>query len=385
MKLENNNNILVNRRLFNKYISKRKNRRFSYKTIKKTQQALMHLEKSLGDTSLKKIKIEHFNNFRKYLDELTYRSKLISNNTKINIISQLRLFFEDLKEQPGFRRIITKDFLDCWQLSPREKQVLKNSMGKKIKVFPRKNEITSIIFNIPTNRIIFRRARALIAFIFLTGARISAAVSMLLGLFNPAERLVTQDPKKGVKTKNGKFILTTIPDFDANLYKILLDWTEELKVSGFGPNDPLFPKAVSEKTEGFLEFTISKELKKEKLSSSTAERIVKEWCSQAGYPQFHAHLFRDSHIYYGLKLARTAKEMKAISINVGHENIETTMREYADLAPEEVHKTILNLTTAGEIDSIPSELQEKFKDFLKVFDINLYEKFYNKKYEEEKK
>ena len=373
-----NNHQNLNRRIYNRYIKKRERRRFSNKTVKKTRQALDHMEKSLTGKALKTIGIGDFENFMEYLNNLKYRGKPISESSKINIISQLRLFFEDLREQPGFKRSITKDFMDCWELSPREKQTLRNSKTRKIKKYPKMDEIWAIINKIPEDKITNRRDRALIAFLFLTGARISAAASIPLDLFDPENRTVTQDPNRGVETKFSKKIITTIPNFDKDLYEILVAWERELQSAGFESDSPLFPKAMPYKENNAIEYSLSIEMAKERISAKTAERIVKKACENAGFPQYHAHSFRDSHIYYGIIMARTVRELIAISINVGHETLDTTLREYANLAPEEVHEIILNLSKEEIGNAIPRDLYEKFKDFLRLFDEDRYRKYYDK-------
>ncbi|MDP8267886.1 MAG: site-specific integrase [Candidatus Tenebribacter davisii] len=375
MEKKKNNNIAFNRRIFNSYLKSRERGGFSLKTIDKSEQAITHLEKYLNGTSLKKIKAETFNGFRAYLDKQTYRGEPISSNTKVNIISQIHKLFEYLSEQKGYKRIIEKDVLNCWRLSPSEKQSMKN-IGRKVKSYPKLKDIEKIINDIPTERIIDRRDRALIAYLTLTASRIYAAVTMTIGRFDPEQREVYQDPNMGVKTKNSKYIPTTIPRYFNKFYIIFTEWIQELKSLGFEDCDPMFPIAKSNKDGEMLEFSKSNCLLKDKIAMITGEKIVKERCRNSGYERYHAHSFRDSHIYYGLKAARNGLEVKVVGLNVGHESINTTLKQYADLSPLEVHDTILKMgkVTGG---SIPKELEEKFKDFLRVFDIDLFNKYYS--------
>ena len=374
--MKKKNTPIKNDRHYWKYFVYRKRCGLSEKTIKKTQQAINHLKNFLEGKSLYELEPDDFNHFRSYLSDLTYRGKRISSNTIVNTISQLKLFFEYLGAKPEFQEVIDQEFMATWNLSPSEKQTLKN-IGKKIKKFPTLDQIKNVLSSITTRTAVNRRNRCLILFCFLTGARISAAVTMKIGLLDLEKRVVTQDPDQGVETKKRKLIITTIPKFNEEYYQILIEWIQELLNAGFNDDDPLFPVAAIEKKEDMLEFEISNGFIKEFLSVSSAEANIKKLFINAGYGDYHAHSFRDSHIHYASEMARSPNDLKAISMNVGHENIGITLKYYSVLSSNDVHERINALTEDG-FKSIPKELEEKFKSVLKILDPELYNKYYGK-------
>jgi len=372
--MERDKFIEENGRLYKKYDDYRRRCGFSEKTIKKSQQAINHLKNYIGNKALTSIRKENFNDFRTYLNNLEYRGKKISSNTKINTISQLKLFFEFIGLKPEFKEIIDPEFMATWNLSPSERQVMKN-VGKKIKKYPKIEEIEGIISTHPTTKAVDRRNLNLTGYCFLTGARISAAVSMKTGLVDLEKRIVTQDPNQGVNTKNKKLIITTIPTLNEKYFQMLVKWIQELHDAGFVDDDPLFPLAAIEKNGDMLEFDISSGYIKESISEITGESIIKNLFINAGFCDYHAHSLRDSHIYYVSEMARNANDIKAISLNVGHENIGTTFRNYSDLSNVEVHNRILGLGKIG-LMNIPEELEKKFKSILEILDPELYSKYY---------
>lgn len=365
-----------NRRAVDRYIRKKLRQRFSEKTIKKIEQAIGHYLNSLEGKSFKKMNNDDFDKFMKYLETLTYKGKPISENTKINSISHIRRFLENLRECPGYRKSITRDFMDNWIISPGEKRSRKNR-GKKNKPIPSKEDLRKIISLIVLMTIIGRRDRALLAYLFITGARISAAITMKLGLVDIEKKIVHQNYTSGVETKFGYDIETTIPNIYPELTAIFFDWVKELYELGFTALDPLFPKGKPAKKEGYSEFTKSTDLSHEMLSMTSAERIVKSCCRKAGFPEYHCHSFRDAHIYYAFKLARNGIEMKAISRNVGHLSLGTTDREYAGMTDEEVHDIMFNLKPTQGLNDIPKELFEKFWSVLKAIDKDQYDLYFS--------
>jgi integrase len=352
---------------FKKYIDYRKMRGFSNKTLKKSEQAIDHLKAFLGDKSLHQLKTEDAAGFRQYLETCRYKDRKLSQNTIVNMLSQIKLFFEYLQGMKEFSGQIGQEFMGMLSLSPSQKQSRRN-IGKRIKKFPKIPAIRKILSAIDKNKILGRRDSALISYLFLTGARISAAVTMRIGLLNLKSRVANQDPAKGVEVKFSKLIETTMPDFDNNIFELLRRWIKELKSLGYTDDDPLFPSAEANKETGINEFQISKALTKHPLTASSSERIIKECCRKAGYGQYHAHSFRDSHIYHALDMATNGLDIKAVSANVGHENVVITMTKYADMTADEVHGRILNLGKSDKSSLHDSAILHMFEEIKQKLD-----------------
>ena len=201
---------------------------------------------------------------------------------------------------------------------------------------------------------------------------------MKYGLFDVENRIANQSFSKGVKTKYGKEIVTTMPDFDSEFYEILVIWHYELGAMGFGQDDPLFPRMAPCKEE-YLCYSESNTLSKDLLTARAMYTLVKAAFINAGFSNYHCHSFRDSHIFYGIKAARNIQDLKAISLNVGHEKIGTTIRDYGGLAGEEVHNTILQMSKRQVFAtfSLSPEKEEKLLTILKLVDTDLYTDYVN--------
>jgi len=363
------------RRAIERYI--RSLRIKSPKTEKKKIQYCEYLREYLESIgkSIKEINYKDLNGCVNFLEQKTHKGKQLAQTTLLSTLLEIYNFLEFLSHISGYKRAINYEIVQFFKLSSSEKRKLRGTV-KKTKYYPTIDKIHQIIDSISSDTFLGKRLIALIVYLFLTGSRIEAATTLRIGLVDILKRMVFQDPQKGVKTKFGKYIETTIPNFDENLFEILIDWINELKSLGFGEDAPLFPKSKISKKENYLEFSESTSLDSEFLSPSTLSKDVKEACMNAGFKDFHCHSFRDSHIYYGLEASRNYLEIKAVSLNVGHESVETTIRYYSTLAPEEVHEIILKLGITNNEYGIPAELEETFKRFLKALNEEQYKKYY---------
>jgi integrase/recombinase XerD len=363
-----------NMRLYNRYLKGLG--RQSEKTKKKVMQYLIYLEEHLAGKPIKKITPNDVTDFQDSLDNRTYNSKPIAGSTKFGAVNTIGKFFSWLSHITGYKTVITYEITNYFKLSRQEKKAVRGE--KKIKRYPTLEEVKDITEKIPTDNILGRRIRALICYLFLTGARIEATSTMQLGLVDLNNRIVFQHPEKNVRTKYGKKIETTIPYVDESLFEILKGYCEELIGLGFCKDDPLFPKAESEKQEGELAFKVSSTLAREFMSEKSMSKLVKVACLKAGYGQYHCHSFRDSHLSYMLSMAKTPQELKAVSLNVGHENVSTTIEEYADISTEAVHYAILAMSkpTENDFNSLPNEAKKLAIDLIKVARPDIHKKYF---------
>jgi hypothetical protein len=102
-------------------------------------------------------------------------------------------------------------------------------------------EIRRVIGLMPTTTDTERRDRAVVAFIAITGARVSAVASFRLGHINIERRVVFQDARD-VRTKFRKTFETWFFPVGDDLEQIIVDWVRFLlNDKGWGTHDPLFP------------------------------------------------------------------------------------------------------------------------------------------------
>ncbi len=102
--------------------------------------------------------------------------------------------------------------------------------------------IRRVIEAMPSDTDIQKRDRALVAFVIVSGARDNAVASFRLKHVDPVARIVTQEPRDGVRTKFSKTLRTGFFPVGEDLVAIVTDWTAHLKDKLlFGPDDPAVP------------------------------------------------------------------------------------------------------------------------------------------------
>jgi integrase len=184
----------------------------------------------------------------------------------------------------------------------------------------------------PSGTVIERRNRALLAFLFLTGSREGAAISLPLRNLDLRNGCVQFDGRY-VDTKFGKSFSTGFYPFGELAEKILGDWATELTdVHLFSVADPLFPKTkvavgMSHKFEAA---GISREPWK---SASSAATIFKQAFADAGLLPFSPHRVRDTMVDLANVHCRTPEDFKAWSQNMGHDDVLTTFSSYGSVPP----------------------------------------------------
>jgi integrase len=196
---------------------------------------------------------------------------------------------------------------------------------------PTFEEIKIIIQSIKGENDLELRDRALISLAVITGARISALASLLMKSFDKKENILYQSPKDGVKTKSTKLIPTVFfPIGWGEPERYFIEWYEYLESKGFKSDDPIFPatlNCLSDKNDNSGKDSIGKKLWS---GSGSARRIFQKRCLNAGVPYFNPHSFRHSVVDIFTERNLTAKQQKALSVNLGHESITTTFDSYGN-------------------------------------------------------
>ncbi len=204
-----------------------------------------------------------------------------------------------------------------------------------------------------------RRARAAMVFLYLSGMRIGAFVSLPLQAVNIRELTVNQFPSLGVKTKLDKSATTYLWDIP-ELLKVIQDWDNEVR-SILPPTGFWFAPLSS--TTGEIDPSI-KSIGEHRIT--LARKNFKAWLEQEDLPYHSPHKFRHGHIQYGNAHANNISQMKAVSLNVMHSSMKITDASYSNLQDKEVKSIIsgLNKNTSTNNDNDDSEIFKKFKKFL---------------------
>ena len=188
----------------------------------------------------------------------------------------------------------------------------------------------------PTNALWEQRVKAAAIFLFLSGMRIGAFVTLPLSAVDLKTRTVKQWPQLGVKTKNRKHettYLLNIPD----LLKVVAEWDNKVR-DATNNNGYWFP-LLSSKT-GEIEST-HKPVGKHR--NMRARSDLKKWLNSVGLPYHSPHKFRHGFAVYGIKQAQDMADFKAVSMNLMHSNMSITDGIYSILSQQDMGERIANL------------------------------------------
>jgi len=299
----------------------------SDKTMKVRESALWKYDDFHKSQDYKRFNAEVAKGFKKYLGNYkTKQGDNLSLSTVYNILRHVKDFFKWLSTQSGYKSRIHLDDVAYLRLTKKENRI---ATSPKMPRYPSLEYIKKIcLFEV--NNDIDMRDRALIAFTALSGMRDLAIVTLPIGCFNIETLLVEQLPSRGVKTKFSKTIYTTLFSFDKSLLQYILDWENYLrKEMLFDNSKPLFPATRIEQKSEFQHSFIAKGISKDFWSNAGPMRkVFKKRALEQELEYFSPHKFRHFAISQANKYAVGAEQMKAISQNVGHENLSTTFYGY---------------------------------------------------------
>lgn len=307
--------------------------------------------------------------FKKWLQKRQTKGKPLSVTTYCTYLRYLHKFFLWLSWQPGYKSKITIDTLDYLKPSGKEERIATQYIPRN---FPPLEYVIKLTGSIKINSEIDIRDRALISFTLLSGMRDKAIISLPLGCFDENELAISQNPKLGVQTKFSKHIPTTLFIFDNSLLDYVIEWVKLLKSKGYGSQDPLFPRAKTDKGEEDLSFETASEVEPVFWQGTGRIReIFKNRAKEANMPYYPPHTFRHLAVSLALKHCKNGEEMKAISQNFGHEHIATTLSDYANYPPQRLSEIIKNIDFSGKPrETIEEKIEEKFDELMKKLEKN---------------
>ncbi len=254
----------------------------------------------------------------------------------VSYILQLKKFFDWLGEQAVPCRQKIKQAAQYLTIS---KDIRKSAEQPTEKEVPDFDDLKQLFNSISVETEIDRRDRAIIAFLLLSGIRVNALITLPVKSIDIEKGCVKQFPSLGVKTKFSKPIETFLFKFDENMYAEIIDWVRYLKdLKGFEDGMPLFPrnKLLATNNTSFID-------DKPWAGESSVIKMLKKRFSQCGVKYYSPHRFRDLTVKLGLLASENALQVKAVSQNLGHEHVATTLCQYSTLRSNQLKKTIQNL------------------------------------------
>lgn len=209
------------------------------------------------------------------------------------------------------------------------------------------------IARLPISTIHDKRAQAAICFLYLSGMRITAFLTLPLTCVDLQSRKIEQNPGKGVITKNRKSAVTTLLPIP-ELFEVVKAWDEQVRRT-LSLDSPWFAYINN--------FDQVKPPKKDYQDRVNGRRMacikgMKRLCTLANVAYKSPHKLRHGHAVYGIKHARDMRELKAISQNLMHSSISITDGIYGNLKNEDIMETIAGLASKpGASDNIRVVLQ----------------------------
>ena len=284
----------------------------------------------------------------------------VDGTSKACALAALKEFFKWLAWRPGFKSKIHVPDIDYFNPS------IKNSAkakAAKLRDFPSLEQVRAVIAVMPSETVIDRRNRALIALAILTGIRDRALVSLSIRHLDLTKTtpLVRQEPDR-VETKFSKSINTYFFPLGGDLNDMVVQWIEELcTVHLFAPNDPVFPQTKVGQGED-MSFQVTGIEPIHWSDASPVRTIFMEVFARAELPYFPPHSFRHTLGHLMQTACRTPEQIKAWSQNLGHENIATTLTSYGTIDPHRQGDVIAGISL--EAKEPDSEVLTKIRELL---------------------
>ena len=340
----------------------KESRGLSETSIDVAANALARFEGSTRWKSFKAFHYEQASAFKRQLGAQVGRrsGEPLSKATIRQTLAALKAFFEWLSAQPGFRARIVYTDASYFNLSLKDATIARSTREARI---PTLEQIQRVLHSMPRETEIERRNRAMFALAALTAARADALASMRMRHIDIEARCVTQDARQ-VRTKFSKSFPTFFVDIGGDACAIVAEWVHYLQRERlWGPNDPLFP-ATLVVLDSDTKFAAAGLDRKGWRNSAAVRKIFRDAFKVAGLPYSNPHTFRSTLARFGEQTCRTPEEFKALSQNIGHEDVMTTFRSYGEVPVDRQAAIIRSLRVRNPDVSDRSKLAEDIAEFL---------------------
>lgn len=221
-------------------------------------------------------------------------------------------------------------------------QSLRTSRARSEAAVIRKREVYTLedvmkLVSVPAKSTAERRLRAGVAFLFLSGMRVGAFVTLPINCVNLRQNQIIQDPGQGVHTKNSKAGVTHLLGSIPELLGIVEEWDGEIRMAL--PGDAYWYAHL----DRFGELTTEKPKGNRYNSRHDFRDSLVALCERAGVEYLSPHKLRHGFTVYAYKRATTRAQTKAVSQNLMHSDEATTDRIYAKLTDDDVKDIISSL------------------------------------------
>ena len=264
------------------------------------------------------------------------KSKPLSLNTISKNLDTVREFLNWLREEKGYK--FRASWIDYhFKLTRSERNNLNVSKSNKGTPYYTVEEVSAIA-KTPVSTLLEERTRMSCVFLWLTGMRIGAFVTLPRLAVNLEEHTVHQNPLHGTHTKLGKSAITSILDVPDHpeLFELLRAWEE--KIRDVVPPTGMWYANISPLT-GKLEPSVHVG----KNRDSGFRKDLAAFLEKVGIGYKNPHMFRHGHIHFLRSRARNVGEIAAIAKNT----MQTipTMLSYAELGQEDANSIVRSLSS----------------------------------------
>ncbi len=301
-------------------------------SIDKARAAIRGFEESTKFKSFRKFNRQQAADFRDYLGKQknAKTGKPLGFSTVDATLRLVKGFFHWLVSRTGFRRVLTYADVEYFNNTRKAGRVAHEQRDIP---YPSMRQAAHAFQAMPFEDEFQMRDKALFAFFMLTGARDGAVASLKLKHVNIELGHVFQDARE-VKTKAAKTIHCQFFPVDPAYRACFTAWLTYLReVKLFGPEDALFPKARVGVVEG-QGFTNLGLARTGFANASKINAIIRGAFAAVQMPQYTPHAFRKTLTHYGDEICPNREAFKAWSMNLGHENVATTINSYLPVTTE---------------------------------------------------
>jgi len=353
------NSALKNAKVIRRYIEYlREAKRRSESTIRAVERAIRLYETSTKDADFAVFSRSRVRQFASWLEERQTSSRQI-----YQIYNHLKAFFHWLAFQAGYKSRIDVSDIEYLSLDRRQMQEV---ISPDTVDWPSKEYVMKLARSIEPITEIDKRDRAIISFLLLSGMRDMAVATLPVGCFDPHNLEVSQYPDKGVATKFSKRFVSRFFVFDEELLGFVVDWTNYLtNKRQYSSKNPLFPRTRvfrSEETSEFRALEVEPVFWK---SAGPIREILKSRSKKASMTYYKPHSFRHAASQLALRQCTSPEEIRAVSQNLGHENVGTTLTSYGKLDGQRVHRVVESIDfQASSLKKLDPQLISQLQAFI---------------------
>lgn len=331
-------------------------------TVDRAAQALARFELHTGSAPFTSFDKDQAVSFKaSLLAETNQRSgALLAKTSVLATLHPVKEFFTWLAGLPGYRSKIDK--AAAIYLTPSRRDAM-GARSRLERAVPSVDQMRVVLEAMPASTPIQRRDRAVVALAIATAARADALATLRLKHVDLASNRIIQNGNE-VRTKFGKTIVSYLIAIVPSAIDIFRDWCQELiRDHDWGPDDPVFPALTNRYGRDGL-FHHDGFSRRRWATSQPVRAIFARAFKAVGQPYFNPHTLRSMQVRWLDSHNPTEEQMKALSQNLGHDDVSVTRVHYGRLNSDHQAKVISEMSNI-----IPGNGTSIDQDLLKARDI----------------